>query len=296
MAKAVLTHKPVSGYDDLPEERYHFPRTYLNAIRAAVGDQVVFYEPRRIGAGETTGGRQAYVAAAKIAAIVPDPDRPDHFYARIEDYIGFDHPVPYRHGDQFFEAALRGSDGAVNLGAFQRAVRALPERDFELILQAGFDSTLATLTREQPPAIGPDPPAVYLDRPIAELVTRRPVRDAAFAAAVRDAYDRTCAFTGLKIINGGGRPEVEAAHIRPVEEHGPDSVRNGIALCRTAHWLFDRNLITLTDDFHIRVSRSLAANDVLRMFRLDRPVPVPSSPELRPHQVYLRHHQSRFKA
>ena len=39
MPKAVLTTKVDPSYDDLPEERYHFPRRYLNAARAALGDE-----------------------------------------------------------------------------------------------------------------------------------------------------------------------------------------------------------------------------------------------------------------
>src|SRR3546814_4171855 len=64
------------------------------------------------------------------------------------------------------------------------------------------------------------------DRPIVERVIARPFRDAAFARAVKSAYADTCAITGLKIINGGGRSEVQAAHIRPVVSQGPDSVRS----------------------------------------------------------------------
>ena len=37
MAKAVLTTKVSPTYDDLPEVRYHFPRTYLNQVSSAVG-------------------------------------------------------------------------------------------------------------------------------------------------------------------------------------------------------------------------------------------------------------------
>ena len=58
------------------------------------------------------------------------------------------------------------------------------------------------------------------------------------------AYDARCAITGLKLINGGGRAEVAAAHIRPVEANGPDIISNGIALSATAHWMFDRGLIS----------------------------------------------------
>lgn len=34
MAKAVLTTKIDPTYDDLPEQRYHFPRTYLRQVEA----------------------------------------------------------------------------------------------------------------------------------------------------------------------------------------------------------------------------------------------------------------------
>ena len=55
--------------------------------------------------------------------------------------------------------------------------------------------------------------------------------------------------TGLKIINGGGRAEVQAAHIRPIAHHGPDSIRNDPALSGTVHWMFDRGLLTVDDDY-----------------------------------------------
>ena len=38
MAKAVFTTKVEPTYDDLPEFRYHFPRSYLRQAEAAVGD------------------------------------------------------------------------------------------------------------------------------------------------------------------------------------------------------------------------------------------------------------------
>src|SRR5258705_5541743 len=47
MAHLVLTTKPEPAYDDLPEFRYHFPKTYLNVARTGVGDLIIYYEPRR---------------------------------------------------------------------------------------------------------------------------------------------------------------------------------------------------------------------------------------------------------
>ena len=59
MPKAVLTTRVDPSYDDLPEDRYHFPRTYLNTIEGALNDWIVYYEPRRSGHNlSSSGGRQ----------------------------------------------------------------------------------------------------------------------------------------------------------------------------------------------------------------------------------------------
>src|SRR3546814_12752998 len=63
MVKVLLTTKVNPTYDDLPEDRYHFPRTYLNTIEQAVGDWAIYYEPRRTsGDLSSRGGRMAYFA------------------------------------------------------------------------------------------------------------------------------------------------------------------------------------------------------------------------------------------
>ena len=64
-------------------------------------------------------------------------------------------------------------------------------------------------------------------------------------------YGDRCAMSGIKLINGGGRSEAQAAHIRPVAQRGPDSVRNGIALSGTMHWMFDRGLVSIADDYKL---------------------------------------------
>ncbi len=85
MPKAILTTKVDPTYDDLPEQRYHFPRTYLRQVEAAKGDFVIYYEPRRSSDDPASrGGRQAYFATARIVDVIPDPTRADHFYALVE--------------------------------------------------------------------------------------------------------------------------------------------------------------------------------------------------------------------
>lgn len=79
MPRAVLTTKVMPTYDDLPEERYHFPLAYLNQVRQAVSDFVVYYEPRRTsGEASSRGGQQAYFAVARVVSVEPDPTRGDH--------------------------------------------------------------------------------------------------------------------------------------------------------------------------------------------------------------------------
>lgn len=261
MAKAIFTTKAEPTYDDLPEFRYHFPRTYLRQVEATVGDWIAYYEPRRISADlGSRGGRQAYFAAARVTAIHPDPRLPNHFYAFVSDFLEFDRPVPFKEDNYYYEAGLRRPDGRTSKGAFGRAVRPITDAEFDLIVRTGFGPVLAPAT--PPDAVSADVPyreaaeeSATFDRPIVERFTSRPFRDAAFSEVVKTAYHNTCAVTGLKIINGGGRPEVQAAHIRPVAASGPDSMRNGLALCSTVHWMFDRGLLSLDDDYTILTAR-----------------------------------------
>ncbi len=120
---------------------------------------------------------------------------------------------------------------------------------------------------------------------------RRPFRDAAFSLGVKAAYDDTCALTGLRIINGGGRSEVQAAHIRPVASDGPDSLRNGLALSGTAHRMFDRGLVSVDDDFTILVARDAVPAAVRGLLRPEGRIALPARAEARPHSRFLRFHR-----
>jgi hypothetical protein len=73
--------------------------------------------------------------------------------------------------------------------------------------------------------------------------------------------------TGLRIINGGGRAEAQAAHIKPVAAGGPDVVQNGIALSATVHWLFDRHLISIDEDFRLLVTHNRVPRELVNFLR-----------------------------
>ena len=292
--KTILTARSGSGYEDIVEEKYHFPSTYLNQIEAGIGDQFIYYEPRRNSPLDSSvGGRQSYFAVARLGEITADPQRAGYYFVSVFDYLSFIHDVPFRIGSSYFESALKRTDGNTNRGAFGRAVRNLPDDEFETILRFGFNDATAV-------------PAGYLlpvesnefaeeqgefIRPMVEITTSRPFRDRVFARKIQDAYQRTCAITGLKIINGGGRAEVQAAHIKPVAQSGPDSIGNGIALSGTIHWMFDRGLISIDSDYRILTVHSAIPEPIRKLINPDQKMSVPENLYLRPLEHYLRYHR-----
>lgn len=148
MSKVVFTTKNLSSYDDRPEEYYHFPSTYLNQARSAIGDYVIYYEPRRLSTADSSrGGRQAYFATARLDEIVEDRKLPHHFYAIVSDFLSFDRPVPFSEGGHYYESGLQKSDGSTNKGAFGRAVRQIPEADFDQILKSWSPSNWLNLRK-----------------------------------------------------------------------------------------------------------------------------------------------------
>jgi putative restriction endonuclease len=294
MTKAVLVTKVGSAYDDLPEERYHFPRQYLGRMEACVGDWIVYYEPGRLTVESARrDGRRSYFATARVDRIERDASRLDHFYAFVSDYLEFDHAVPFKQGSHFYESKLGNPDGTTNAGTAQNAVRHVAEHEYDLILQAGFAPVLAAQANAPVDTTGGGfaDEASMFERPVVERLVARPFRDAAFAIAVKSAYRETCAITGLKIINGGGRAEVQAAHIRPVADRGPDSLRNGIALCGTMHWMFDRGLISIDDDFSVLIARDRVPDAIRRLINPSGRVYAPERIDLRPHPNFLAYHR-----
>jgi putative restriction endonuclease len=266
-----------------------------------MGDWIVYYEPRRASSDlSSRGGRQAYFATARVERIDRDLQREEHFYAYVSDYLEFDRPVPFKDGEYYYEAGLRRADGGTSKGAFGRAVRNISDSEYDLIVKAGFVQTIVEAdretSREKASSKVLEEEAIPFERPIVEMVSMRPFREAAFAVSVKAAYANTCAMTDLKIINGGGRAEVQAAHIRPVAAGGSDSLRNGLALSGTIHWMFDRGLVSVDDDFSILIAAGRLPRAVTALLREDGKIGIPQRPENHPHPLHLRYHrESIFK-
>jgi putative restriction endonuclease len=174
-------------------------------------------------------------------------------------------------------------------------LRRLPDKVVRRIVNLGLPQELDQIeaARYQPQRSELAERAEVFERPVLERLTRRPYREVAFRRKVREAYGYRCAISGLQLRNGGGRPEVQAAHIRPVEQQGSDSVRNGLALSGTLHWMFDRGLISVADDCEtILVSRNKVPGEVVdrlvvpggKLFKPDDPADAPHPQHLRWHR------------
>lgn len=293
MAFGVFVHRPDSIYEDNPAERYHFPINYLKRVEACVGDWIVYYEPTKVA------GSRGYFAVAKVAQVIPDPRAAKMFFALIEPgtYLDFISPVPFRDGEDLVERGLLNEAGQLS-GRAQAAVRWLSPDDFNRIIERGLgeEEMPAPAQQEATPLWQiQDEAAPFIFEQTRERVvplSSRILRDRVFRKVVLRAYDERCAVTGLKLINGGGAAEVDAAHIRPVSADGPDIVSNGLALSRTAHWMFDRGLISLSDDLEILISRHSNDPEGVRDF-INRSgyALAPERAHQRPHPQFLRWHR-----
>lgn len=295
LAFGVLITRADSIYDNGPE-RYQFPKQYLSRASQMLGDWIVYYEPTR--ARDSRG----YFAVAKMASIVPDPTVHGMYLALMEpgSYLEFADPVAFADGSGVVEQGLLNGNGRLS-GRAQSAVRPLSAEDFRRIIELGLEEAPALLPRIE---IGATqdvrhefddeqvPFEFEQERVRIPALTSRILRDRVFRKVVLRAYDERCAFTGLKIINGGGRAEVAAAHIRPVERSGPDVINNGIALSGTAHWMFDRGLLSVDDDLTILVSRHINDRDSIgALLNKTGRLVGPTHARDRPHPAFLAWHR-----
>ena len=292
-SKGVFVVGSDSIYKDEPERFYRFPPQWLANASKVAGTWIIYQEPRR-------AGKRGYYAVAKVEKIVPDPATDGMYLALIEpgSFLEFGRDVPFQLDGRAVERGLLNADGRMNNGRAVQSVRAISDSDFNRIVELGLveeDELLPRGDDEEPvapfvqeehmPWLGP------VDR--STMLVSRTVRDRQFRKRVLDVYDSTCALTGMKLINGGGRAEAQAAHIMSVKAGGPDVASNGIALSGTVHWMFDRGLISLSDDGDILLSRKI--NDVEGVERLvfkDRKARLPSSLFHRPHARYLQWHRN----
>jgi len=125
------------------------------------------------------------------------------------------------------------------------------------------------------------------DRPLRLIRSR--LGQGAFRALVTDAYARRCAISGERTL-----PALEAAHIKPYAESGPNRTENGLLLRSDLHRLFDSGYVTVTPERRIEVSRRIReefenGRDYYR-FHGERLTVEPENPAEKPDLGYLEWH------
>jgi putative restriction endonuclease len=264
-----------------PDRFYRLAPRWLEVAARAVGQWIVYVQP-------PTSVPRGYHAVARVEQIVRDPADPDALLALIVpgSYLEFGRDVP---GPPDGDDPVR----PISNEAFDRVLAlGLIEEDELLPREEALDAPERVRDpHEQEPFLGP------VERET--VLASRKVRDRQFRKRVLDAYECRCALTGMRLINGGGRAEVQAAHIIGVEHGGSDREVNGIALSGTTHWMFDRGLVSLSDAGDILLSDRIGnLASVERLIYPDRRARLPTNESLRPHRRYLAWHREyhRFAA
>jgi len=152
-------------------------------------------------------------------------------------------------------------------------------------------ATLEVLAQE-PEVNAAELPLTNQERRVAVSSVSRRLRDARFRKSVLTAYGYRCAFCGVAL------NLTDAAHIVPVShEKGVDRTFNGLALCSLHHRAYDQSLVTLWEDYTIRVNEAAEGRLMAvgrgagaKEFRegLYPAILLPPAVSDRPHQEYVR--------
>jgi len=132
---------------------------------------------------------------------------------------------------------------------------------------------------------------VFADDDAREEGATRALREREFRESVLALYSRSCCITDVTVSHGE-LLNVEAAHIVPLSMRGSNCPINGLALCRDAHWAFDKGFFTITE--HLVVQVHPAAGDASFLQRIaGRQIRRPIDQRALPHPDALEWHRSK---
>jgi len=190
-----------------------------------------------------------------IAKCLNESVQAENYEIRLNIFIENYDSVPVSTGDTFIGRTIRSfsdesivdvNDVHIHINDVELEVGEFVEVE---VTEFAVQSARGQLTNKN---IKTDKSTSETDQDEAAYVeTRRRERDSDFAEKVKKSYKKRCAVCGQRRISPDGNPEVEAAHIHPKGEGGPDILSNGVALCKLHHWAFDAGWISFTDEYKI---------------------------------------------
>src|SRR5262249_2482771 len=130
----------------------------------------------------------------------------------------------------------------------------------------------------------------------AERAERRG-REARFRLSIVSLYQHTCALTGYRLMTISADSIIDAAHIHQFADSRNNDVRNGLALCKNAHWLFDSGLWTIAPDFTVMVASGRFSEDSPDQKALSENdgqlIRLPGNPAVYPDPAHLDWHRKK---
>ncbi len=140
-------------------------------------------------------------------------------------------------------------------------------------------------------AAAPDPFELVV--PSQRPTELRPVRlreqQGLFRTMVVDAYGRRCCVTGERTL-----PVIDAAHIQPYVNRNSNDVKNGLALRKDIHSLFDHGYVAVDDSYRFLVSNRIDQqwhNGRIYYDLQGKPIRLPDRPDRLPSLEALRWHR-----
>jgi putative restriction endonuclease len=123
------------------------------------------------------------------------------------------------------------------------------------------------------------------------------VRNGAFSRTIKKIYRNSCAISGLQINTTADASLIDACHIEPFSENYNDTIPNGIALCPNLHRAFDRGLLTIDQNYRVRLNNNFEEVGELaygiRQFE-GATIALPVEERFFPALKSLQHHWQRF--
>jgi putative restriction endonuclease len=94
-----------------------------------------------------------------------------------------------------------------------------------------------------------------------EIEEERFIRGSIFKREIPKIYQNQCCISGMRIESSTNAQMIDACHIIPFSSSNDDTVSNGISLSPNLHRAYDRGLITINEDYIVRISPTIKEND-----------------------------------
>ena len=94
-----------------------------------------------------------------------------------------------------------------------------------------------------------------------EIEEERFIRGSVFKREVPKIYQNQCCISGMRIESTTNAQMIDACHIVPFSISNDDTVSNGISLSPNLHRAYDRGLITINEDYIVRISPVVRENE-----------------------------------